>query len=233
MSDRGAVFHDPRGRKRRVTGGVALAVGAITSVLAVLFLISLISRPLLQKPPDPERAPLAISKKPSLLQTRQERRFLSALTRLKRAQQEQERRWKQRLAAHTGGSNVVGFYVTWDDASYSSLQRHISQLDWLVVEHLRIQAGDDPVMEIPDPNLSLEWARQANPGLKLFALINHRRVGAVLKGIQLRAIRNCSRQIKVFNKKRQMKIILDIVYQHGIRAEPQRTFLKQTHFLES
>lgn len=171
MKDKPAVFHDPRGRKRRVTGGVALAVGAITSVLAVLFVISLISRPLLLKPPDPERVPPSLSRKPSLLQTRQEREFLSALTRLKRAQKEQERLWKRRTP-HVKENNVVGFYVSWDDASFSSLQRRIASLDWLVAELLHVRAGDDPLLEIPDSNFSPEWALKTNPSLKLFALVN-------------------------------------------------------------
>src|SRR2546425_6566122 len=170
---RQAVFHDPRGRKRKVTGGVALLVGAVTTTLAILFVISLISRPLLIQPVDRARMPIPPPTKPPALRTRQERMFYNALTRLNQAKKEQERRWKRISASHNGRQAVVGFYVSWDDASYASLRDHAHQLDWLVAELLRLQPGDDPVAEIKDPSYSADWVRRRNPNLKIFPMINN------------------------------------------------------------
>ncbi len=170
---RQAIFHDPRGRKRKLTGGVALLVGGVTTTLAVLFVISLISQPLLIQPVDRARVPIPPPTKPPALRTRQERMFYNALTKLNQAKKEQERRWKRIAAAHSGRQPVIGFYVSWDDASYASLRDHAHQLDWLVAELLRLRPDDDPVLEIKDNSYSADWVRRRNPNLKIFPMINN------------------------------------------------------------
>ncbi|HEY2931024.1 MAG TPA: glycosyltransferase [Acidobacteriota bacterium] len=170
MIGKKAVFHDPRGRKRRVTGTLVLLAGAVSTTLAVCFVISLLTKPLLTRPADRLRAPQL--RKPPILRTRQERAFYNTLTRLRRAEKDQERRWRRAASARTQAQPVIGFYVSWDDSSYASLQKHVTQLDWVVAELLRLRPGEDPVAEIRDERFSVEAVHKQNPSAKIFALIN-------------------------------------------------------------
>jgi cellulose synthase/poly-beta-1,6-N-acetylglucosamine synthase-like glycosyltransferase/peptidoglycan/xylan/chitin deacetylase (PgdA/CDA1 family)/spore germination protein YaaH len=98
--------------------------------------------------------------------------FINALTKLKQAKMEQEKRWK-RLSSHNARQPLIGFYVSWDEASYASLRDHATRLDWLVAELMRLRPNDDPVLEIKDESYSADWVRKRNPNLKIFALINN------------------------------------------------------------
>ncbi|MDQ3918512.1 MAG: glycosyl hydrolase family 18 protein, partial [Acidobacteriota bacterium] len=67
---------------------------------------------------------------------------------------------------------TVGFFVNWDDSSYASLKRNLSQLDWLSPEWIRLQDGEDPlVRDISRPALDL--VRRERPEMPILPLVQN------------------------------------------------------------
>jgi len=71
-------------------------------------------------------------------------------------------------------SEAIGFFVNWDDNSFSSLKAHFSSLDKLMPEWLHLEPGgnvqvDDPLKQAR----ALDFVRANKPGLKVMALINN------------------------------------------------------------
>lgn len=70
----------------------------------------------------------------------------------------------------------IGFYVNWDDSSYSSLKRNLQQLDWLVPEWIRL--GDakgnngDPLVRDIDPK-ALDLIRRERPQMPILPLVQN------------------------------------------------------------
>jgi len=77
-------------------------------------------------------------------------------------------------AVQTTRSEAIGFYVNWDDNSFSSLKAHLASLDKLMPEWLHLEPGgevqvDDPIKQAR----ALDFVRANKPGLKVMALINN------------------------------------------------------------
>jgi len=71
-------------------------------------------------------------------------------------------------------SEAIGFYVNWDDNSFSSLKAHFSSLDKLMPEWLHLEPGGD--VQVDDPlkqARALDFVRTNKPTLKVMALINN------------------------------------------------------------
>ncbi len=71
-------------------------------------------------------------------------------------------------------SSVIGFYVNWDDNSFSSLKANLGSLDKLMPEWLHLRSGGN--LQIDDPikqSRALEYIRAHKPSLKIMALINN------------------------------------------------------------
>ncbi|MFL6228118.1 MAG: glycosyltransferase [Pyrinomonadaceae bacterium] len=67
---------------------------------------------------------------------------------------------------------AIGFYVNWDDSSYDSLKRNLAQLDWVVPEWSRLQAGDDPLRRDVDPR-ALDLIRRERPQTQIVPLVQN------------------------------------------------------------
>src|SRR5262249_38414088 len=74
----------------------------------------------------------------------------------------------------------VGFYVSWDETSMSSLTENIKNLDMLVCEflHLENASGDLSLESVKNPEglgekAVIEFVRSTRPDLKIFALVNN------------------------------------------------------------
>ncbi len=72
-------------------------------------------------------------------------------------------------------SEVIGFFVNWDEASFTSLQNNLTRLDKLIPEWLHLSdaqgnlAVDDPVMQAK----VLALVRARRPSLPIMALVNN------------------------------------------------------------
>ncbi len=72
-------------------------------------------------------------------------------------------------------SEIIGFFVNWDDHSFSSLQQHVSQIDKLIPEWLHLEQADGTI-SIDDRHKQeqvLAYTRQHRPDLKIVPLINN------------------------------------------------------------
>ncbi|HKX31669.1 MAG TPA: glycosyltransferase [Blastocatellia bacterium] len=71
---------------------------------------------------------------------------------------------------------AIGFYVNWDDSSYQSLKRHLSQLDWVVPEWIRLQGGDHSVVGEIDSR-ALDLIRRERPQARIVPMIHNSKEG--------------------------------------------------------
>ncbi|GMA14285.1 glycosyltransferase (plasmid) [Deinococcus metallilatus] len=94
--------------------------------------------------------------------------------------------------------NVTGFFVAWDDNSFSSLKRNLGALDVLVPEWWHLGPGGTLLPESPGKNANLRrYVAAQRPGLPVMPLVNNydpdaqtwasARVGAVLHDPAARA----------------------------------------------
>ncbi|HEV8066311.1 MAG TPA: hypothetical protein VGP76_01150, partial [Planctomycetaceae bacterium] len=70
---------------------------------------------------------------------------------------------------------TVGYFVNWDESSYSSLKAHLDAFDLLVPEWLHIHGADGQVTE-DDPEYQkdvLTYIREERPSLRIVPLVNN------------------------------------------------------------
>src|SRR5262249_10041030 len=71
---------------------------------------------------------------------------------------------------------TIGFYINWDESSYSSLERNLNHLDWVLPQwaHLASKPGASPIEnELDDPQArkALNLIRQRRPQLSIIPMI--------------------------------------------------------------
>lgn len=178
------VFYDPAGRRSRNLRRAGWPIAIIVTLFVVVFIASVLVNPVLPQlnlhqfsslPSAADAKPQA----PPLLTTRLEQkaaRAQAALARVTKAAQE-----KAPIPAVTQNPSFTrplasGFYVNWDDSSYQSLKRHVQQLDQLVPEWLRLQAGDHPVVPEIDQR-ALDLVHDQRPDLPIIPMIHNSKEG--------------------------------------------------------
>src|SRR6185503_1984214 len=73
----------------------------------------------------------------------------------------------------------IGFYVDWDESSYTSLERNLNQLDWLMPQWSRIvdaRDGGSPLAnELNDPRalMALNLIREKRPQIRILPLVQN------------------------------------------------------------
>ncbi len=98
----------------------------------------------------------------------------------------------------TNKSEVIGFFVNWDDSSFTSLKQHISQLDKLIPEWLHLEQADGTISidNRQKQDQVLTYIHNQRPDLKIVPLINNfdrstqswqkERIGAMLASPEAR-----------------------------------------------
>lgn len=78
-------------------------------------------------------------------------------------------------ADKAGNSQLVGFLVNWDDASFSSLKQNINFLDKLIPEWVHLaSASGEIALDKPDlQDAIIKYVEQKKPNLKIIPLINN------------------------------------------------------------
>lgn len=178
------IFYDPAGRRSRNLRRVGWPLAGIVTSLAGVFIASVLINPALPQlnlrqlagwPGAADARP----QPPQLIATRKElkaARAQAALSRATKAHQSKLTAPAANPGPATARPLAVGFYVNWDDSSYQSLKRHIDQLDQLVPEWLRLQAGDHPVVAEMDRR-ALDLVRSRRPDLPILPMIHNSRDG--------------------------------------------------------
>jgi cellulose synthase/poly-beta-1,6-N-acetylglucosamine synthase-like glycosyltransferase/peptidoglycan/xylan/chitin deacetylase (PgdA/CDA1 family)/spore germination protein YaaH len=201
------VFFDPDNKRwPRLRRGVFLT-GLIFSLLFGVLIASILINPLLPKLnlpkmsflPNDSRAPTF-----SLVETDAQRRLRDTKQRL------EVERSKRQLARHPQPPHAqsidqleVGFYVSWDETSLSSLKENIKNLDMLICEFLHLENADGELRredeegrESPGGEKAVvDFVRSTRPDLKIFALVNNfdgktwesKKLGAMLANADARA----------------------------------------------
>lgn len=165
------VFHDPRRWRWRIFKGAAQVLGAVVLVLAVFLVCSVIVQP----------------KLPGLglpLTHRALRPSRSAPTDRSAAGSPDGTHSKAAGGSFTSGTGrdspgpkpeVIGFYVSWDETSFSSLKDNIQRLDRLMPEwlHLADARGTFTPDNPTDETRVTAYVRANRPALSIIPLVNN------------------------------------------------------------
>ncbi|MDB4905903.1 MAG: putative glycosyl transferase/polysaccharide deacetylase [Gemmatimonadetes bacterium] len=160
MAERPSIFIDESGRRWRRIRRVAIALGVLTSLIALVIVASLVFPPI---PPE-----VRLSAPASAAGLRPERNPRVPLTELQRERVSLQRKLRAAVARYgttparraasipastitqrttrggrAGKPIVAGFYVNWDDNAFASLTLNLQKLDWVVGEWGFLAANGD------------------------------------------------------------------------------------------
>jgi cellulose synthase/poly-beta-1,6-N-acetylglucosamine synthase-like glycosyltransferase/peptidoglycan/xylan/chitin deacetylase (PgdA/CDA1 family)/spore germination protein YaaH len=183
------VFYDPAGNRRRFLSRSSWSLAVIVTVLAAVFVASVLINPALPKLSLHQISSLPSSadihpQPPRLIANRAEQRAARAGLALNKALTKTPQRAQRAAASLPKGAPsapgarpmALGFYVNWDDTSYQSLKLHLGQLDQLVPEWLRLQPGDHPVVSEIDQR-ALTLVRGQRPDMPILPMIHNSKEG--------------------------------------------------------
>src|SRR5205814_8126276 len=195
------VFFDPRGRRWRHVRRTYLALAVIITGVTAIFIASVLSAPFLpQYSLRPlKNLPQTSDLKPqprAVMPTAREVKVNKEEAELQKAYQQVKRvpgKHAALLSVAPPPSNTplpapasfgskqlsIGFYIDWDESSYSSLERNLNKMDWLMPQWAHLVApakpGDRPIaddltgadsdMERDQAFKALNLIRQSRPQL--------------------------------------------------------------------
>jgi hypothetical protein len=192
------VFFDPRVRRRRRARRTYLAIGVLATALAAMFIASVLANPLL---PRLNLRPLTNLPHATDIKPRP-RAVLPANAReakAKRAKVELQKALLQTPAPPAKRSELtpiipppattplpapasfspkqlaIGFYINWDESSYSSLERNLNSLDWVVPQWVYIRdskPGESPLQTEIDAK-ALNLIRGKRPQTQVLPMIQN------------------------------------------------------------
>jgi cellulose synthase/poly-beta-1,6-N-acetylglucosamine synthase-like glycosyltransferase/peptidoglycan/xylan/chitin deacetylase (PgdA/CDA1 family)/spore germination protein YaaH len=175
------VFYDPRRRRwRRVKRTIQL-IGAVLSIIFGALIASVLINPVLPalglKPARtlPESRHLS-PPQPKPIPNQHERRLQQAKRKLSDyVTSVQPPATSRPTPLPRGNSEMIGFYVNWDDTSFTSLKQNLTRLDKLIPEWLHL-ARADGTLDYDDPikrDQALTYIRQHRPELAIAPLVNN------------------------------------------------------------
>ncbi len=216
----GPVFFDPHGKRKQHVGRLALLLGAMATLLAVVFIVSVLFQPLLPGL-APTRRLTALPLLPVAPNVAAQRAARAKLA------LDQAHATVAPVAAHRPGTLhekpplvpphaakptthplTYGFYVNWDDASYESLRRHLNQLDEVVPEWLRLQDGAQPLVPEIDTR-ALDLIRRQRPQLPILPMLHNSKAGVWDAPALTHAVQDAA------SRKRLVDALVAFVAQHG------------------
>ncbi len=175
------VFHDPEQRRWRRFKRTAQIIGAILSIIFGVLIVSVLVNPALPTlglnsskalpqahhvaPPPPTKPP-----------TRRGRRFQNAKQHLNEyLKQNQPIVLPAASPRPNNKAELIGFYVNWDDTSFTSLKHNLTRIDKLIPEWLHLTSADGTIGIDDPPKLkqSLDYIRQHRPDLAIAPLVNN------------------------------------------------------------
>jgi cellulose synthase/poly-beta-1,6-N-acetylglucosamine synthase-like glycosyltransferase/peptidoglycan/xylan/chitin deacetylase (PgdA/CDA1 family)/spore germination protein YaaH len=195
------VFYDPRGRRWRHVRRTYLVVGVIVTAITAVFIASVLSSPLLPSinlrplPNMPRTSDLKPQPAPVLTNPRD--------LKAKKAQGELAKAYAQvprvpgrrpelmpiapapantplpAPASFNAKQLTIGFYINWDESSFSSLERNLDHLDWVMPQWSHIvdvKDGNGPIeTDLDDPQAlkALNLIRQKRPQISILPMVQN------------------------------------------------------------
>jgi hypothetical protein len=165
------IFYDPQHRRWRRFTRTVQSIAAVGSGIFAVLLASVLINPVLPSLGLPPIRALPhghhlVPPQPQPLPNRSEQRFQRAKQRLtKQLAQARLPGTSPVPAAPHGPSEFLGYYVNWDDTSFTALKQNLAHLDKLIPEWLHL-ASADGTLAIDDPPKQtqvLTYIRQHRP----------------------------------------------------------------------
>lgn len=195
------VFYDPRGRRWRRVRRTYLALAVIVTAVVAIFIASVLANPLLPRlnlrpiqnlPRSSDIKP----QPPAIMPNAREAKARKAQAELQKALSQTrvvpgKRAELMPIApppantplpapANFGSKQLaIGFYINWDESSYSSLERNLNHLDWVLPQWAHIvdaKPGESPIGdELNDPQAAkaLNLIRQKRPQISILPMVQN------------------------------------------------------------
>ncbi len=175
------VFYDPHKRRWWWISWFLKSLGAWACVVGAVFLYNLIKNPqlpslALQSVQTFSQTHHLIAVQPKNTSQRKEVTYQQTkeqlLTYLKT---NQRKKWGTSASSTQTNSQIIGFYVNWDDTSFTSLKRNIGELDILMPEwlHLSDQPDQLTIDDLDREKQVLDLVQQRKPTLQILPLVNN------------------------------------------------------------
>jgi len=166
------VFYDPQSRRWGRFKRLTQVIAVVLSIICIAFFSTMLI--------DPGLPSLGLSSNGTILKVHHLWKETSKALTVK--PQKQSKGFKANTQSPvassveaTPKSEIIGFYVNWDDNSFTSLKHNISRIDKLMPEWLHLSTADGAIA-VDDPvkqERTLTYIRQNRPKLPIMALINN------------------------------------------------------------
>ncbi len=188
------IFFDPTGRRGRVLGRLAWAVGTLSALVTVLFLATLmvVHRPAVTDSGTHASircawAPTCSATHALTTTTAADPELLKAAVKLAADLRDKERGLRNRhpeaevldrrplpasLASPADRALSIGFYVNWDDNSYPALKRALPHLDWVVPGWLSLEGASMDLKSDVDGRV-LSYIQATKPNVAILPMIQN------------------------------------------------------------
>src|SRR6476660_5445678 len=192
LAEKQPVFFDERGHRWRAFSYVGAIAAIGTTLLIAFFVVSVLINPFLPQlklkpfptlPQQPDTG-IQVPDLPPLTKTESELKKATKKLRAEKAKREEVRTEKNAnrdliLAANAHAPQVpssgkplsIGFYVTWDDSSFTSLKQNIKSLDWVVPEWIRMSGDESNPLVLDVDQTALEFMQQEKPEMRILPLL--------------------------------------------------------------
>ena len=186
-----SVFYSESGKRWKKFRRLWLFLAIVTTLFAAIFVVSVLINPFLPQislksiaslPQTKDVAPV-IPEKP-ITKREADIKSIGKEVKAEKAKREKSETEKINLALssnivpvqqvqNVGRPLSIGFYVNWDDSSYTSLKQNYEQLDWIVPEWIRL-SGDENNPLIPDfDEKAQKFIEQNKPNLLILPLVQN------------------------------------------------------------
>ena len=184
------VFYDRAGRRWRRVRRTYMAIAMVVTAIAAVFIASVLKRPLLPninlRPVTalPKAKPPVLTLNPVAQEASRAQSKLQHARKTEKRVPQAEKRQQMAMAPPPAipppttpkdRPLAIGFYINWDESSYSSLQRNLDHLDWIVPQWVHLQDPDSggPLIgsEIDVPAINL--IRETRPQVRIVPMVQN------------------------------------------------------------
>ena len=186
-----SVFYSESGKRWRKFRGLWISLAVVMTLFAAVFVVSVLVNPFLPQVRLKPNASLPQEK--DIVPTTPEKPITqheAAIKNIgKEAIAEQARRDKSNnekanralsskivpieQLQNKGRPLSIGFYVNWDDSSYTSLKQNINELDWIVPEWIRLSGDENNPLILDIDEEALKFIKDNKPEMPIVPLVQN------------------------------------------------------------